>query len=693
MATVRSSSLYEPGSFTTSHVLSRPLGTVNGNLLIAYFVGRHTTVPGSVTHPAGWNQLHFHAQNFSGGNTIVVAWKLADGEPLTWTWTTSSSIRAAGGVIRIDGHHKLDPIGANWWGHGSTSNITFGNIQGIAGGLELFIAGVSSNVSGPPDDPVNMTNVRSTSNGSGLASSAVTASRRLGNSGWTLAKNYPSTGDHWSVFNLMVRPYPSARISTDFTGTNLGQSPPGWYEKWPPSSSANNAVYTVQSDGSAFGNRYLRAHHTGGNRRAHIAHVDFDGSEYVEIIARMRYRGTDTTNRNYLYLLSDESPTGQTLGYWVDILPSVSSVRAGLYAPTFTVLNDTVLNIAPNTWIWVRTQRTGTTFRTKAWIGNRGDEPATWNVNNNTNTTFSVGSVGIGWWRGSGDYHDFDWLSMTNDASMPAQYPTINTNFPVIVQGRASQRFNRISALRRLFRYTGRANVVRRVGHLKEWLVQGRGQATPMTSTFHRVKNFLVSGLAQVREDIETRGLIRLLVQAYGHVNTRKQLAITQRFNVEASGRPVVQRNLQKGIRVLGEGVTLLLRQRVIAQVVSGVAQVVSQIPSSDRIRVFVQAGRASVSMTRRVGLVRELLVPGIGAIVRGGWGVTRSFLITGEGVANLLPRAVRRFYRYVSYMLDSKMWRSVVYKETAEWTSKLSPDEWDSAETAFTVERDIEIE
>lgn len=78
-------------------VLSKPSGTVDGDLLIAFISGSQ---PADST-PSGWTQ---ELVDVSTRNWSIYS-KIASSEGASWTWgITDSNGEVGGGVIRIDGH-------------------------------------------------------------------------------------------------------------------------------------------------------------------------------------------------------------------------------------------------------------------------------------------------------------------------------------------------------------------------------------------------------------------------------------------------------------------------------------------------------------------------------------------------------------------------------------------------------------
>ncbi len=92
----------------TSIALSKPAGTVEGDLMIAYVFVPWNGSAGA-TAPAGWNNLH----NDNGLNQSSVStwYKFASAsEPTGWTWQGASSTNLQGGVTTYRGLSRSSPF-------------------------------------------------------------------------------------------------------------------------------------------------------------------------------------------------------------------------------------------------------------------------------------------------------------------------------------------------------------------------------------------------------------------------------------------------------------------------------------------------------------------------------------------------------------------------------------------------------
>lgn len=91
---------------SSTTVISKPSGTVDGDLLVAVLVGSRNggTNPAMSSAPSGWTLFHSTTVDSSTG-IMLSYYKVASSEPTSWTWTwTSSAPDFAGAVVRVNGH-------------------------------------------------------------------------------------------------------------------------------------------------------------------------------------------------------------------------------------------------------------------------------------------------------------------------------------------------------------------------------------------------------------------------------------------------------------------------------------------------------------------------------------------------------------------------------------------------------------
>lgn len=109
-----------------SLALTKPSGTVDGDLLITAIAFRGTTV----STLSGWTLILTQASD--GGGTpinIGVYYKIANGEGSSYTWSLGATTLIAGIVIRINGQDTSGYIDANEGGgsNGGGTSMTFGS--------------------------------------------------------------------------------------------------------------------------------------------------------------------------------------------------------------------------------------------------------------------------------------------------------------------------------------------------------------------------------------------------------------------------------------------------------------------------------------------------------------------------------------------------------------------------------------
>ena len=100
-------------------VITKPSGTVDGDLLIAVF----GSLDNSVQTLSGWTSIV--VGNSGGGGTTSSTqsfYKIASSEGSDYTWTVNSSVMCAGCILRVDGQ-QASPIGSSE-GFGNTSGGT-----------------------------------------------------------------------------------------------------------------------------------------------------------------------------------------------------------------------------------------------------------------------------------------------------------------------------------------------------------------------------------------------------------------------------------------------------------------------------------------------------------------------------------------------------------------------------------------
>jgi hypothetical protein len=163
--------------------ISKPSGTVSGDLLIAAIANQDTLTP--ATPPAGWTTISTQAINVNAGGTgdpfaSTLCYKIAGGsEPSTYTFVNATSAFGQILMVRYSGFHAADPINT----FGATINKYVGapyNVDSITPtyaecALLLFSMGWSQAVS----SVASMT-IRATNDTFAFAEQSLTASGATG---------------------------------------------------------------------------------------------------------------------------------------------------------------------------------------------------------------------------------------------------------------------------------------------------------------------------------------------------------------------------------------------------------------------------------------------------------------------------------------------------------------------------------
>lgn len=117
----RSSQQVVNGTAGTSVVVSKPAGTVDGDVLVA-FIARvgNTNIS---TAPSGWQLVTSSLLGAGSGLRLTAYYKVASGEPSSYTWTLASSVLNWGWVGAYTG---VDPTSPVWPLVGTDNTLTGG---------------------------------------------------------------------------------------------------------------------------------------------------------------------------------------------------------------------------------------------------------------------------------------------------------------------------------------------------------------------------------------------------------------------------------------------------------------------------------------------------------------------------------------------------------------------------------------
>lgn len=108
-ATVQSHSITNIANTVTSLVITKPSGTVDGELMVAALAYNGSSNP--FTPPAGWTLISDSNSASTSPKGLVTYYRIASSEGANYTWTLSSNT-VGGAILRISGIQDT-PIGAS----------------------------------------------------------------------------------------------------------------------------------------------------------------------------------------------------------------------------------------------------------------------------------------------------------------------------------------------------------------------------------------------------------------------------------------------------------------------------------------------------------------------------------------------------------------------------------------------------
>lgn len=173
-----------------------------------------------------------------------------------------------------------------------------------------------------------------------------------------------------------------AQYFTDFTGNTVGSAPPtGWTPRWDATT-----LWDVVAG------PYTQWTTDGASSRQDGLSWDTPGSITGDCQIAVLCRSTFATGSQCGAII--HASTAATSGYAV----CLSGVGDELAATRLDAGAETLLTGGSFTWTsdtdyWIRVERTGTTFRARAWADG-GSEPGTWAFSN-TDATYSSGVIGL----------------------------------------------------------------------------------------------------------------------------------------------------------------------------------------------------------------------------------------------------------------------------------------------------------
>ena len=191
---------------TLSLVITKPAGTVDGDLLVA-FVANNTAA--TITAPAGWTLIVSQAR---ATNSLQAAWwRIASGEPADYTFTQTVSGSLSGSIHRISGHHAT-PVDVSA-AAASTAQDTAPTAPTVtttaADTLLVYSASAEAAAQASITAPAGMTERAEVLAGAGrnhhVATQTLGAAGATGTRAATLA-----TAAHWVALNVAVAPAAAA---------------------------------------------------------------------------------------------------------------------------------------------------------------------------------------------------------------------------------------------------------------------------------------------------------------------------------------------------------------------------------------------------------------------------------------------------------------------------------------------------
>jgi hypothetical protein len=109
--THRASSSAARTTNSTTLVINKPAGVVQGDVMIAAFQ-ESGGITGTVTPPAGWTLIR--SQTVESNTKTYTYWKAAGAsEPASYTWTSTLSSKHSGGIIAMTGVDTTTPVDAS----------------------------------------------------------------------------------------------------------------------------------------------------------------------------------------------------------------------------------------------------------------------------------------------------------------------------------------------------------------------------------------------------------------------------------------------------------------------------------------------------------------------------------------------------------------------------------------------------
>lgn len=206
--TVRSVSTNTTSSATSLNV-TKPAGTVEGDLLIAFMVANRAAT--SITPPSGWTSAFLEVG--TANRTYAIYYKVAGpSEPANYTFTIDVTGGIAIGMARVSGIDQLDPIeDVQYTNSDSTHTVTAPSLTTTVDGCLIFRSAFQSwnGTYGAWSDTalVELWDIRHSSVGNNLGGTVSTAQGTQLTAGATGTASATNTdASYWSGVTLAVKP-------------------------------------------------------------------------------------------------------------------------------------------------------------------------------------------------------------------------------------------------------------------------------------------------------------------------------------------------------------------------------------------------------------------------------------------------------------------------------------------------------
>jgi len=193
------------GSGSSSPVVSKPAGTVSGDLLVVglmYEKGTGTTP----SAPTGWTEIKVVNQANNVG--MATYYKVANGsEPTSFTFGLTKSPKWSIGITRIEGADPNNPINAKSWASGTSGNVPTAPSITTTMCNTLVMTFFSNKKDATWTPPPGTTELYDAPNNQNGLTSNMMAHYLMPDKGITGSKSaIPSIGDSWVAQQIAINP-------------------------------------------------------------------------------------------------------------------------------------------------------------------------------------------------------------------------------------------------------------------------------------------------------------------------------------------------------------------------------------------------------------------------------------------------------------------------------------------------------